>query len=305
MTVSARARRALWRRSTRTGYLAKRIYQEILDDNVFGLSAQLAFYFLLSLFPFLLLLSTLIPYFSPRPDLLDDLMSLIAPVVPADVMDLVYENLRTLMEDRRGGLLSFSVIILLWSSSNAFAAIIEGLNVAYEVKESRPFWKARLMAIGLTLLFFVLILTSVTLLVFGGMLARWAAENLAFPLRFWGFIRWGLSAAFLLLAFDLIYYFAPNVRHPWRWVSPGALLAIPLWFGMSLGFSYYLSRFGQYEAYYGALAAIIVLLFWFYLSAMILLIGGELNSILERELLQEAQPVTPEPPKTEADHRVA
>lgn len=264
----------------RLGYVTRRVLQKALEDNVFGLAGQLAFFFLLAVFPFLLLLATLLPYLT-EPDAMERLMALLQPIVPPRAMSLVQGNLITLLNEKREGLLSFSAVALLWSASSGFVAVLEGLNVAYKVGETRPFWKVRLMAIGLTLVLGLMVLVSTVLLVFGERLSNLAAEHLAFPLLFWWILRWVAALAVLILALDIIYYVTPNVRHRWRWLSPGAVLAALTWVVMSLGLRFYIPRFGRYEATYGALTAVISLMLWFYASAAVLLVGGELNSELE------------------------
>ena len=278
LTAAAQERSIL----SRLGWLAWRAVQKTFDDNVFGLAGQLAFFFLLAVFPFLLLLTTLLPYVT-QPEALNRLIAVLQPVVPPRAMSLVQGNLHTLLTYKREGLLSLSAVALLWSASAGFAAVIEGLNVAYEVPESRPFWKARLMAIGLTLVLGLMALVSTVLLVFGERLSALAARYMGLPLSFWTPVRWIAGIGFLILALDIVYYVAPNVRHRWRWLTPGAVLAVCAWVMISLCLSFYLPRYGRYEATYGALTAVISLMLWFYTSAVVLLVGGELNSALERE----------------------
>ena len=272
------------KRSTlrRLGWLARRVVQKIFDDNVFGLAGQLAFFFLLAVFPFLLVVATLLPYVT-HPDALNRLILVLQPVVPPRAMSLVQGNLHTLLTYKREGLLSLSAVALLWSASAGFAAVIEGINIAYGMPESRPFWKARLMAVGLTLVLGLMALVSTVLLVFGERLSALAARYLGLPLYFWTPVRWVAGIGFLILVLDITYYAAPSVRHRWRWLTPGAVLAVSAWVMISLGLSFYLPRYGRYEATYGALTAVISLMLWFYASAVVLLVGGELNSALERD----------------------
>lgn len=187
------------------------------------------------------------------------------------------------MTNKHRALLSISAIALLWSASSGFAAIIGGLNLAYKVPPSqgRPFWKQRLLALAFTVGLGIMLVISAALLVFGKAFRDIVAEYLNIPPFLWIAIRWTIALVFLLLTLDIIYYVAPRVRHRWRWLSPGALLAIPTWLGASKAFSLYVSRFGRYEATYGVLATVILLMLWFYLSSLVLLIGGELNSQLD------------------------
>lgn len=267
--------------------LVRRVGEAALEHDVFGLAAQLAFYLLLALFPFLLLLATLSPYIS-GPDAMEKIMGWVRPVVPAHVWDLVRGNLHMLLTHKRQGLLSLSVLALLWSASSGFVAVMQGLNVAYRVEETRPFWKARLMAIALTILLGHLMFISILLLLFGQKLSNWAVQHMAFSVVFWRPVRWLAALLFMVIALDIIYYTAPNVRHHWRWLSPGALVATPAWVAMSLAFSFYVTRFGRYEATYGALAAVISLMLWFYASGVVLLVGGELNAELECSVGEKA-----------------
>jgi membrane protein len=268
--------------------IARRVLEEAINDNVFGQSAQMAYYFLLSVFPFLLLLATLIPYLTD-PGSVERMMALLEPVIPAQALELVWGNLQTLLTYKHRGLLSVSVIALLWSASSGFGAIIGGLNIAYKVPppEGRPFWKQRLLALGFTVGLGILLVISAALLVFGKTFREVVAEYLNIPVVLWVTIRWSIALAFLLLTLDILYYAAPRVPHRWQWLSPGALLAIPTWLGVSKIFSLYVSRFGRYEATYGALATVILLMLWFYLSSLVLLIGGELNSQIERRPRQQ------------------
>ncbi len=271
--------------------IARRVIEETINDNVFGQSAQMAYYFLLAVFPFLLLLATLIPYLTD-PGSVERLMALLEPIIPAQALELVWGNLQTLLTNKHRALLSFSAIALLWSASSGFAAIIGGLNLAYKVPPSqgRAWWKQRLLALGFTVGLGIMLVISAALLVFGKAFRDIVAEYLNIPPFLWVTLRWTIALVFLLLTLDIIYYVAPCVRHRWRWFSPGALLAIPTWLGASKGFSLYVSRFGRYEATYGALATVILLMLWFYLSSSVLLIGGELNSQLERASTQQEEP---------------
>ncbi len=277
-------------------FVTRRVASKAVSDNISGLAAQMAFYFLLAFFPFVLLLMTLLPFVSEA-SALESLMPMLRRIFPPETMGYVLANLERILTERREGLLSLSALTLLWSASSGFVATMDGLNVAYKVRESRPIWKARLMAIVLTIGLGVLILTSILLLVFGALLNEMAARYSAYSVIFWAVMRWVVALAFLVLALDIVYYTTPDVRHPWRWFSPGSMVATPAWVGISLGFRYYVSRFGRYEATYGALAAVVLLMLWFYFSAVMLLIGGEVNSVLERELRPHAKLVGASPPE--------
>jgi membrane protein len=264
--------------------LSRRVFEESFNDDVFGQSAQMAYYFLLSVFPFLLLLAALLPYVT-HPQAVERLMALIEPFIPPQALEFVWGNLQTLLTHKSRSLISLSAIALLWAASSGFAAIIGGLNIAYKVPpaQGRPFWKSRFLALAFTVGLGLMLVVSVVLLVFGKAFREIVAEYLDIPMFLWIALRWTIALVFLLLTLDILYYVAPKVKHRWRWLSPGALLAIPAWLGASKGFSLYVSHLGRYEATYGALATVILLMLWFYLSSLVLLIGGELNSHLEQQ----------------------
>lgn len=245
---------------------------------------------MLGLFPFLLLLTNLLPYIS-KPDSLETIKGFVYPLVPPGTFSFVVGNLDIMLRIKRHGLLSFSVIMLLWSASGALRSIISGLNVAYDVDETRPFWRTRLNAMALTIILGCMATAGTFLLTFGKLLNALAARYIPVPIPVWVTARWVVALLFLILTLDIIYYTAPNVRHPWRWFSPGAIVATPLWVAMSVGYSYYLSHFARRGPAYGdaALAAIITLMLWFYASGVVLLIGGELNSILEKGVFRNVQ----------------
>jgi len=270
--------------------VARRVIEKADEDNIFPIAAQLAFYFLLGLFPFLLLVFTLLPYFS-SPDSVESIRAFVRPLMPSGIFSFVIGNLEAMLREKRHGLLSLSVITLLWSASGAFRSIISGLNVAYDVDETRPFWRTRLNAMGLTIILGLMAIIGTSLLAFGKILNAFAAEYVPLPIPLWIAMRWVVALLFLMLTLDIVYYTAPNVRHPWRWFSPGAIVATPIWVAMSVGYAFYLSRFGRHGQTYGsdALAAIITLMLWLYLSGAVLLIGGELNAILEQRVFHDVQ----------------
>lgn len=274
--------------------VARRLVEKAIEDNIFPIGAELAFYFLFGLFPFLLLLTTLLPYLSSpeslSPGTLESVRSFAQQFLPPGIISFVVDNLQGMLAVKRHGLLSLSVITLLWSASGAFRSIISGLNVAYDVDETRPFWRTRLNAMGLTLVLGLMAIIGTSLLAFGKVLNAFAAEYVPIPIIVWIIVRWVVALAFLLLTLDIVYYAAPNVRHPWRWLNPGAIAATPIWMAMSVGYSYYVSHFGkQSHGTDAVFAAIITLMLWFYLSGVVLLIGGELNAILARRVFRDVQ----------------
>jgi membrane protein len=263
--------------------LGRRVWNEMLDDDLFGRAAQLSYYFLLALFPLLIFLTSLLGYFAQAgTELRTEMLRYLGMVVPAQANDLISTTVDQVSKASGGGKLSFGLLATLWAASNGMGAICDALNVAYEVKETRPWWKVRLIAVALTIGLSILILSALILVLFGGRIADAIAASHMFGELFtvtWKIIQWPLVLLFVLLAFALIYFVAPDLKERrWYWVSPGSVLAVVLWLAVSFAFRLYLHYFNSYSATYGSLGAVIILMLWFYLTGAAVLIGGEVNS---------------------------
>lgn len=288
--------------------VARRVLRAIAEDNVTGYAAQLAYYFLFSIFPFFIFLAALLAYV-PVPELMEQIMTLVRDFVPTEASAVIEENVAELMAQPRGGLLSLGILLALFSASSAIAAIADSLNRAYGVREGRPFWKVRGIAMLLTLGLAALLIVSMTLLIFGPELGGWLADRFGIGPAFdvlWELVRWPIVVLLLMVAAALVYYFAPDVEQEWRWITPGSVLAVLAWIGASLLFRYYVEHFGEYNKTYGSIGAIIVLLTWMYLSGFMLLVGGEINAEIEHGAKtgknpgQKMMPDVPERPKVNA-----
>ena len=263
--------------------LTKRVIHEVQEDNCLGQAAQLAYYFLFALFPFFLFLTALLGYL-PIPNLMDQIMDLLARVLPSDALRLVRDNISSLVSDQHSGLLSFGILAALWVSSSAITAITDVLNHAYDVEEGRPWWKVRATAILLTFGFSCFIIAAIVLLMFGPHLGSWIANQVGVGDIFeaaWNILRWPVIVMVMMVAVGILYYFAPDVEQEWRWVTPGAVFAVVGWILASLGFSYYVNNFGSYNKTYGSIGAVIVLLTWMYLTGFFIIVGGEINAVIE------------------------
>ncbi|HEX7043945.1 MAG TPA: YihY/virulence factor BrkB family protein [Burkholderiales bacterium] len=263
--------------------LARRVWDALTAGNLLGYAAQLAYYFLFALFPFFVFLAALLAYV-PVPNLMDEIMSVVQEFLAEEAAAMIRQNVTDLITKPRGGLLSFSILFALFLASSAVAAIGEALNHAYGVRESRPLWRVRGTAMVLTVVLAGLAIASTALLIFGPEVGGWLAGRLGVGEQFravWPFIRWPIVVFLLMLNAALIYYFTPDVEQEWRWITPGSVLAILAWIAVSLGFRYYVDNFGKYNATYGSIGAIIVLLTWLYLSGLMLLVGGEINAEIE------------------------
>ena len=254
--------------------------KEVREDDCLGWAAQLAYYLLFAVFPFLLFLTALLG-FLPIPNLMERLLAGLAMVLPGEAVTLLQDTIRQLVTEQKGGLLSFGILAALWSSSSAVVAITAALNQAYDVEEGRPWWKVRGIALLLTMGLSLFLLLAVVLLIFGPQLGRGLASLVGLGSAFettWNILRWPVSAGLLMVALALVYYFAPDVEQPWQWITPGAVLAVLATLLVSLGFSLYVSHFGSYNKTYGSLGAVIVFLTWLYLTGLCVLVGGEINA---------------------------
>jgi membrane protein len=267
------------------GELLKRTGREAYADDVLSLAAQQAYYFFFALFPALLALLSIASFF-PIANLTDDVVTWLGRVAPGDVVSIVNDEIRKLSESKTGGVLTFAFLFTIWSSSAAMMAMITTLNTAYGITESRPWWKTRLTAIGLTIGMALFLLVSMALIVAGPTLAEQLASYLRLGAVFewtWKIAQWPVVLGLVATAIAFVYYFAPDVEQDWVWITPGSILATVLWLAVSLGFKFYLTSLGGQASYesYGIIGGVMVLLLWFYLSGLAILIGAELNAEIE------------------------
>ena len=275
--------------------LGRRVWSEMQEDEVTGRAAQLSYYFLLALFPALLFLTSLLGYFAGEDsDLRVSLFRYLSAVLPGEATEIISKTVTEVTQNSGGGKLSFGILATVWAASNGMGAISESLNTAYDVKETRPWWRTRLVAVGLTLALSLLIITALVLVLYGHDLAELVAGKFGLGEAFewaWKIVQWPVVLAFVMLAFALIYYFAPDLEDPdWKWVTPGSLIAVVLWLIVSFAFKTYLSYFNSYSATYGSLGAVIILMLWFYFTGLAILVGGEVNSEIEHAAAEEGHP---------------
>jgi membrane protein len=261
---------------------AKRLWREMDDDHLFDGAAVLAFFFVLAVFPAAILVLSLLPLLS-IPHLHQAIVDLLRQVLPQQSANLFEGTLRHVVSRGSRGLLTFGLIFTLWSGSSGVYALIEQLNLIRDVKESRSFWKARGIAVLLMLFFVLLTIGSLSLVIFGGTVQSWVASTIGWSralLFFFATLRWIILAATLLLALSVAYRFGPDANTMFRFISPGNLVAASLIALASIGFQLYVSKFGNYSATYGSLAAIIILMLWMYMAGIALLVGCEIDKIL-------------------------
>jgi membrane protein len=264
----------------------KATVQEFQRDDALGLAAQLAYYLILALFPFILVLVSLMGTFGSE-ELASEVLGYFRQVVPGEAYEIIETFTANIISGRAEapGLLSFGILFTIWAASGAFAALINALNRAYDVQETRPFWKVRGIAILMTLGLSALVLVGVLLLVVGEPIGKTIANIFGLGdlfLLVWDIARWPVALLFMVLTVALLYYFAPDVEQPFRWITPGGLIGVLLWVLASVGFNFYVSNFGSYNKTYGSIGAVIILLLYLYISSLTILFGATLNATLVR-----------------------
>jgi membrane protein len=263
----------------------RHLWERIFADEVFGHAAQIAYYFFLALFPMLLFLTALLGFFAQQGSALrSSLINYLATVMPASAAALVAATLDEISLGAGGGKLSFGLLATLWAASSGVESLAAALNKAYGVAERRAYWRVKLTALLLTLALAVLINAALVLVLYGYRLGEAVQAWLGLGATFawlWHLGQWPVIVACVLLAFNLLYRFAPDRRGArWRWFTPGACVALGLWLLVSFLFRLYLSRFDNYSKTYGSLGAVIVLLLWFYLMGAAIIIGAQINRLL-------------------------
>jgi membrane protein len=261
----------------------KRLYKRWSDNAVTDRAAQLAYYFVFALFPFLSFLVTLAAYL-PVQGAVQDLMQRLDALMPEEALAIVQDQLGRLVYVQRPKLLTLSLVLAIWSASRGVDAIRTALNLAYDVKESRAFWKTQAMALAITVVGAVLVLVSLTLIALGGKAGEWLASQVGVQQVYaliWAWLRWPITMALIMFVAAVLYYFLPDVEQEWRFITPGSVIGTLLWLGVTWGFTQYVEHFGKYDVTYGSIGGIIVLLTWLYLTGLIFLLGGEINAILE------------------------
>jgi membrane protein len=266
-----------------SGELLRRTVNESVADDVLNLAAQQAYYFFFALFPALLALISFASFF-PIANLTDEVIDMLSRVAPGEMMTLIRDQMNEISGDKAGGLLTIAFLFTLWSSSGAVVSMCSTLNTAYDVTEARPWWKVRLVAIGLTIGLAIFILASMTLVVGGPALAEKVAEMAGMGRAFvwtWNILQWPVVFALVASAIGILYYFAPDAEQDWVWITPGSILATLLWVIASLVVSYYVKSFGSYTETYGVIGGVMVLMLWFYVTGIAILVGAELNAEIE------------------------
>jgi membrane protein len=260
------------------------LWGEIKKDELTDGAGVLAYFSMLAIFPAAILLLSLLPYL-PIPNLEQSILASLYQAMPAPAAELFTSTVKSVVSERRGGLLSVGALATLWAASTGLQAVMKRINATYGVQETRSYLKIRGIAILLVLAVGTLVVSAFTLLFVGGIiheyLARIIGEN---SLLLWVFLlmRWAVILLLMFSALSLLYYFGPNVKQHFRFITPGGALATGLFIASSLLFRLYVGNFGRYEATYGSLGAAVVLLLWLYVGGLVVLVGSEVNGLLEK-----------------------
>jgi membrane protein len=274
--------------------LGKQVGKSVSEDDLSGQAAELSYYFFLALFPLLILLVSVLGYLaSAGTQLRADLLANLSRAVPPSASALVQKTLNEIISSRGSGKVIFGLLAALWSASSGMSAIMETLNRAYHVKETRSYIRKKLISIVLTIGTSALVLCAMVLALYGGKLADLVAAHVGMGsvlVYAWKIVQWPVLLGAMLAAFALVYYYAPNLEEPhWTWISPGAAAGLIIWLAASFVLRVYLHFFNSYSATYGSLGAVIILMLWLYLSGFAVLLGGEVNSVIAHAEIEKAK----------------
>ncbi|HVZ18220.1 MAG TPA: YihY/virulence factor BrkB family protein [Terriglobales bacterium] len=268
------------------GSVLKKVYADVQNNHTMAMAAGLSYYFVMSLFPALILAASIVAYL-PIPNLFDKILGDMQSVVPSDSMGLVRAVLKDVITPHKGSFLTVGILGTVWTASGGFASLIEALNVAYDVPETRPIWRTRPLAIGLMFVIGGLLVVGATAMFLGPQFGVWLAAKVHMSWAFataWPVLRWAVAVAFVVLAVELVFYWAPNVKQRFWSTLPGATIGVAFWIAASYALGLYFRHFANFNKTYGTLGAAVALMVWLYWSWFVILAGAEINS----ELLKAA-----------------
>ena len=275
--------------------LARRVWGGINKNDLLNRAYELAYNFLLAVFPLLLFLIAVLGAFASEGGRLRiDLFLYLQQILPPSAYQLLLNTIDEIAQNAGGGKATFGLLFALYSGSGGMTQLISTLNAAYEVHEGRSWLRVHVISLGLTVVMAVLVITALLLVLVGGKFFAFIGHGLAsnyFAVAFGKFLQWTLALAFVVLAFAIIYYYAPDVkeRH-WYWITPGSVVGVILWVVASIVLRGYLHFFNSYSKTYGSLGAVMILMLWFYITGLAFLVGGEINSTIEHAAAEHGHP---------------
>ncbi|MFD6953297.1 ribonuclease [Nocardiopsis sp. TSRI0078] len=281
------------------GSSLRRTFSEFSKDGLSDLAAGLTYYAILSIFPALLVLLSLLGLAGPAATrILTENASAAMPAQAGELLTTVIENLQG-NQAAAGVFGIISLAVALWSASGYIAAFMRASNVVYDVPEGRPIWKTLPIRVGVTLLMVVLLTVTVVAVTVTGGVAEWFGNLLGLGptvVTVWSIAKWPVVLLIVVFMIALLYWASPNAERGFRWVSPGSVLAIVLWLLASAAFAFYVANFASYSRTYGSMATVVVFLVWLWISNIAILLGEEFNSEIERgRAISGGQPADEEP----------
>ena len=268
---------------------AKAVFKEFNKDDLQGLAAELAYHLLFAAIPLLLFLTALSGFLSRAVglnDVMDSVNDWVVDNLPRASQDVVGPAIENVLNQRSGGILSIGGLLALWGARNAMASMMKALNATFGVAEGRPWWKKQLIAMGLTIALGVGIIGSGSALLLGSGLgdsfANWVDLGDTWT-TVWSWLRWPIVLVLVSVMLAFLYWAAPNVEVPFRWLTAGSLFTVVMWAVASFALTFYFQNFAGYTETYGALGGVLAFVFWLYVMSLILLLGGEINAVLTRE----------------------
>jgi len=273
------------RRFRRIWYFLVRLQRELAYDDVMGMAAQIAYYAMLALFPFMIFVLSVVSMFPLGESLQPLLLDALREQMPLEAANYVTDIVMSLLPESNRGLLSFGLLASLWGSSMAVGALITTINRAYNIRPRRHMVTQKLLAILLTLALSGLWLIAMTIILVGPQLTQRIFEFVGLASEtntFWTSVRLPMAFFLNLVALSVLYYIAPEAKQRFRWILPGAISATVLWMIISSAFRVFLRNFGQYNTTYGSIAALVILMVWLWISGLVFLLGAEINALMKR-----------------------
>jgi membrane protein len=275
--------------------LAIRVWQGILDHDLFGRASELAYNFVLAIFPLLIFLVSIFGLFASRgSELRSHLMFYLARVLPPSAYDLVSHVIANVAKNSGTGKLTLGIVLSLWFASGGTNSMISTLNGAYGVHDDRSYLRVRAVAIVLTIVLAILTISALVVVLLGNYIAGIIAAHFhlgSIVVSLWEVAQWPAAVFFVIFSFSIIYYYGPDLKEQhWYWITPGSIFGVLLWLIASFGFRYYLKYFNHYSQTYGSLGAVIILLVWFYVTGLAFLVGGIINASIEHAAAEHGHP---------------
>lgn len=252
---------------------------KIEKDDVFALSSQLSYYLVLSFFPFMLFLMTLVGFSDLSSG---EILEGLSVILPKKILDLTQSTVKEVSDNQYTGLLGLSIVLMIWTASSAFKAIIKSVNKAYNLKENRSFIKLSIISMLGILVLALTIILALTMLVFGNVIGeyiKYSSEFYEIIFILWNIFRYVFIFIIMILIFATVYRLAPAKKLTWKEVIPGSIFSTIGWILVSFAFSFYIDNFNNYSRFYGSLGAVFILMTWLFLISMIIILGVEINFV--------------------------